>query len=327
MGWIDSAIDTVTEFASDALGLGSSGTGVSDGSNIFGYLYNGNTRGWKSYVANSSNWYKALPYGFRLITRDGSSHVAYLPISPENITIKTHWGTNVIPTMYGTVEEHTEQRYFDILISGNTGFAPKYSEPFMDPGSSPAVGSRASYKDDTSGVGLDPQLAGGFFKKTIGAINQTLNTVNGLAETFTGTQINSGIDPDKSGYMAFHNFYRFLLSYKKDAVGHSSKTARTKHPLTFLNYKDGQAYDCAITNFELKRDAADPMLYKYSIALRAYNLRSVQNATLDVTEDDRLGDLGLDGVEGSAFQKVKQTSNGAKGVLGALSGGSNIFGG
>ncbi len=42
-----------------------------------------------------SNWYTAKPYGFKFTPRDGSGAVVmFLPISPSNLTIATHFATN-----------------------------------------------------------------------------------------------------------------------------------------------------------------------------------------------------------------------------------------
>jgi hypothetical protein len=79
-----------------------------------------------SIAYNLTNWYQALPYGFKNVRRDGSVRIMFLPISPSNIQVVTHYATNIVPTLYGTVEEHSEQRYFDITISGTTGFSPRY---------------------------------------------------------------------------------------------------------------------------------------------------------------------------------------------------------
>jgi len=311
MGWTDDPIGEIAGAVKGALGISSGGSPT-----------NIQTMTNEPYKARVQNWYRALPYGFRFNSRDGKSWTCYLPLAPENIAVSTHFGTNIIPTLYGTLEEHSDQRYYDIVISGTTGFMPRYYTPFK--GSTERSLGRTSYKDDKSGVGIDPQLAGGFFQSSIGALNQGLNTLNKMAENFSGVEISSGVDPAKSGYMAFHNFYRFLLAYKKDAAGLTTTKKRSKHPLTFLNYKDSQQYDCAITKFDLKRSAASPHLYNYTIAMRAYNLRDVNDLEDAGSSDEILENLGLTGVKGSLFQKMKQTSNGAKGLIGVASGG---FGG
>lgn len=321
MGFLDDALDSVTDFAKGALG-------VSDDASAF----EGDSFNIEPYDHNLSNWHRSLPYGFRHTPRGSKdSFICYLPLAPENINVSTHFGTNIIPTLYGTIEEHSEQRYYDIVLSGTTGFAPKYTAPFKAGGvpAEKAAGAtgRKSYKDDKSNVGIDPNLAGGFFQKSIGALNQGLNTINKMAENFTGVEVNSGVNPSTSGYTAFHNLYKFLLGYKRDAAGLVSQKGYKKHPLQFLNYKDNLQYNCAIMKFDLKRSATQPMLYNYTIIMRAYNLRSLSEALPDDVVTERLEELGLTGVGGSAFQKLKQTSNGAKGLLGSISGGLNAFGG
>lgn len=320
MGFLDDALDSATDFASNALGLGGSAAPVSI-DDIVSSPYN----------PDKSNWHKALPYGFKFTPRSGPPLICYLPLAPENIAVSTHFGTNIIPTLYGTIEEHSEQRYYDIVLSGTTGFAPKYSTPFKSgeqpPDKKAGITGRKSYKDDTSNVGIDPNLAGGFFQKSIGALNQGLNTINKMAENFTGVQINSGINPQTSGYIAFHNLYRYLLAYKRDAAGLNGNTGYKQHPLTFLNYKDSQQYNCAIMKFDLKKSATQPMLYNYTIIMRAYNLRDIAESIPDGAATERLEELGLAGIGGSVFQKLKQTSNGAKGVIGSISGGLNVLGG
>src|SRR4051812_8540541 len=79
-----------------------------------------------------TNWFTAKPYGFRFTPKEGQVKVMYLPIGPSNLTITTHFATSITPTIYGTVEEHSPVRYFDIAIEGTTGMAPKFVNP-MDP--------------------------------------------------------------------------------------------------------------------------------------------------------------------------------------------------
>ncbi|NDE91497.1 MAG: hypothetical protein EB059_10265, partial [Alphaproteobacteria bacterium] len=107
-----------------------------------------------------------------------------------------------------------------------------------------------------------------------------------------------------------------------------SSDERLKHPLTFFNYKDGNEYDVAVKGFVLRRTAENPMLYYYSITLRAYNMRSVgANTTAGENINERLTELGLGGVKSSPLlSDIKDIAGGVKGALGALSGGLNVFG-
>lgn len=272
-----------------------------------------------AYSVIEQNWFSAKPYGFKFTPRTGGSFTMFLPISPSNLTITTGFATNLIPTLYGTVEEHSPVRYYDIVIEGTTGMAPKFvdvglQKPELLPG-------RSSF---SVSQGLS-SAAGGFFSKTLSAIekikNQASDLINGTPNPETG------IYTSQTGYVAFHNLYRFLLKYKQDvAADPNSTTAREQHPLTFFNYKDNNQYDVVVRNFTLRRSADNPMLYFYSITLRGYNLRSVTDKAVDTTAD-RLKQLGLDGVDGSSLLgKIKGTSDKVKGILGPLGAGINILG-
>ena len=274
--------------------------------------------------ATAENWFTALPYGFQFIDRKGQKQTIYLPISPSNLSITTHYATNVVTTLYGTVEEHSEQRYFDITMSGTTGYAPKYVKlrdiEYFERSQKTTVRGRQSW--DISSEVTIPSL-GGFFSKSIDRIN---GLINKATESFSARENESGIDINRSGYTAFHNLYKFFLQYKKDTAGVESIEQRSKHPLWFLNYKDNNKYKCAIQKFVLKRSANDPMLYNYDIVLRAYEIQVVGDKVPDEFAARRR-DLGLDGIEDSSlFSDIKNLSNNLKGVVGSAVGGINVLG-
>lgn len=249
------------------------------------------------------NWYKQKPYAIVFTDRKGNAETFYLPISPSNLNITTHWATNVISTMYGTVEEHSEQRYYDIQISGTTGMSPRYYKP---------IGYQKLPSDGRAGYpvkGLVPGGLGGFFKRTQDLVT---NALNQASDVFGDDRPSTGIDLDSTGYVAFHNLYKFLLTYKKDASGESSTRKRTSHPLKFVNHKDNNEYDVAITGFQLTRDASNPMLYNYNLTMRAYNLRDVTANKIVADIQDRTQALGLDGLDSSFFAKMANKTRKAK---------------
>lgn len=261
------------------------------------------------------NWYKQKPYAIVFTDRSGNAETFYLPISPSNLNITTHWATNVITTMYGTVEEHSEQRYYDIQISGTTGMSPRYYRP---------IGFQRLPSDGRAGFpikGLIPGGAGGFFQRTQDLVS---NALNQAADIFGDDRGTTGIDLENTGYVAFHNLYKFLLTYKKDASGENSKRRRSSHPLKFVNYKDNNEYDVAITGFQLTRDASNPMLYNYNMTMRAYNLRDVTSNKIVADVQDRAQALGLDGLESSIFSKMatkaRQAKNAAYSAIAAVKG-------
>ena len=276
------------------------------------------------YNVEAQNWYTAKPYGFKATTRDGRSFVLFLPINPSNLSISTNFATNIMPTLYGTIEEHSDVRYFDITIEGTTGMAPKYVEPASasDIGTAAASLRRPGRSSFSIAEGIS---LGGFFSKTLSAVNKIKNKAADLLDG--GPKPKSGLAAKDSGYVAFHNLYRFLLQYKKDAAGVDGNTEERKaHPLTFFNYKDNNQYDVAVRSFVLRKSAENPMLYFYSIQLRGYNLRPIADK-VDEDMQQRLRDLGLNGVDSSSILgDIKSLSKTAKSIVGASIGGINLLG-
>jgi hypothetical protein len=267
------------------------------------------------YSPDAQNWYRVAPYGFIFAPRDSSAtkRTMFLPINPSNLSISTHFATNVIPTIYGTVEEHSPVRYYDIAIEGTTGIAPKYVQPVDFGAPVEELTGRSSFaiKQNIS--------AGGFFSKTINTAEKT-SSGSSPQPTTTGLQL------DQTGYAAFHNLYRFLLAHKKDIIKSTSNDPTDWSPLTFFNYKDANAYSVVIKNFSLKRDKESPMLYHYSIVMRGYDLTPLGGIG-KYDSDDMLASLGLDGIDGSSFLgDMLTTSAKAKETLSSVGNGLSQLG-
>lgn len=267
------------------------------------------------YTIRTRDWWKSLPYGFRWNPRSGDSINFYLPLNPQNIQIKTNFATNIISTLYGTVEEHSEVRYHDIVITGTTGITPRYSQPFANgtPATKIQHGQRSSAIEST--LNIKRGLLGGFFQRTASLATQTVKAAEGVVTDALGIEqtIESGVNVDQSGYTAFHNFFRFLLAYKRDVAGVNSTEVIKTHPLQFLNYKDNTMYDCAIRDFSLTKSASDPFLYNYTIIMRCYNLRQVDKADGVSSLAQRFDQLGLDGIEtSSTFARMARLARSAK---------------
>ena len=270
------------------------------------------------YEVEPTNWYKSLPYGFVFFNRQASSSnfqqnssTFYLPILPSNINVTTHFATNIVTTLFGVVEEHSEVRYYDIEISGSTGIAPRWVGVRSQEAPVDTITSEGRASESNFNIDL-----GGFLPEITNTINQVKNLVSDAVGG--GPSMRTGVDVNKTGYMAFHNFYRFLLAYKKDASGTSQlgNTKRKTHPLQFLNYKDRLKYDCAIQSFTLVRSAENPMLYNYSIKMRAFNLRNVD---ANPPELDQLAKLGLGDITGqSVFSDITSRVGAAATLLGAV---------
>jgi len=270
-----------------------------------------------AYEIKEENWYRSLPYGFHFKNRnakgddfDLNSKTFYLPILPSNLNVTTHFATNIVTTLFGVVEEHSEIRYYDIEIAGTTGIAPRWVEARQHGDSVKGVISPGRTSEDVAPVTL-----GGFLPE----VTNTLNQIKKLASDPTAPpDYKTGVNVKKTGYIAFHNFYLFLLAYKKDAAGLSSlgNKARSHHPLSFLNYKDGLKYDVAIQSFTLTRSAENPMLYNYSIKMRGYNLRSVNRKEASQNQKDK---LGLGDIKGqSLFSSITSVVGNAATLLGGI---------
>jgi hypothetical protein len=289
------------------------------------------------------NWYKTYPYGFEYRGRkEGTPLKMWLPINPSNINTVTHFATNVVTTLYGVVEEHSEVRYYDITIQGTTGFAPAHYMPEGLPEAQWSSNTVLPKTTTEGGENLSPNpLSGvftvatptdspfaptgrsafvynpampirGFGQQIAGVWNQNDSTKNNL---INGSVNYNGVPALKTGYVAFHNLYRLFLTYKKDIAANGPK----KHTsLIFLNFKDNVKYDCAPKTFTLTRSAESPMLYNYSITLRAYNLRDINIKDRDVTATytDKLAALGLDGITGSAFSTMRNTAGAVRTIVG-----------
>lgn len=278
---------------------------------------------WKDqYRPDPQIWWTQAPYTFVFNKEEsgegsGSRYAFNLPISPSNISITTHFATNIVTTMYGTVEEHSEQRYFDISIAGTTGMSPTHTtyiklsdisyakiEPLDAKGNailnqaSNRTKQRASYS--AASIISTAADTSGFLRRTAN-IAETIAT---QAKDLFGAPKPIGISTENAntGYMAFHNFYRYLLKYKKYTASRSPEQSKSLHPLTFVNWKDGNQYDVVISNFQLMREANNPMLYNYNISMRAYNLRQAGSGlgVVDAAQTDLIESLGLNGVKGSA---------------------------
>lgn len=282
----------------------------------------------KFYEPVVENWYKSLPYAFIATDSTGTKKVFNLPLNPSNINITTHFATNVIATIGGTVEEHAPQRYFDIAIQGTTGIAPQYfEEARTGPGLDTSISGRSSYTPEFS----LSNLTGGFFAKTTGKLDNALNRARDIIGG--SRKHESGVAISATGYAAFHNFYKFLLNSKFELSGGDSSSIpgigslikSRAQPLRFLSYKDNQEYTCAILRFELTRSADNPMLYNYNIQLRAYALNNIGFESFQPIGDARNQLLGLSG-DTSTLSKFKNKISGAKAGIAAVSGAFKSFG-
>lgn len=284
---------------------------------IFGKIFDKDKT---DYVPVLNNWYTSKPYGFLFTPSQGNPITMYLPINPQNLNIVTHFATNLIPTIYGTVEEHSPVRYYDIQIEGTTGISPK----FVDPSESIPVISKGR-----STFVVQQNLGTGLLTKTVNTFQNIFNDASALINGGKPSTPKTGLKLDQTGYAAFHNLYRFLLAYKKDVT--AAKVPRDDNkdsPLIFFNYKDGNRYSVVVKSFTLRRDKENPMLYYYSIVMRGYNLKSSDDSKAPSPDTtNTLESLGLAGVKGSTILgDVKNAASYAKDIVASVTNGVSQLG-
>ena len=297
---------------------------------------------------NGTDWYKVLPYGFRYVTaQEGNSTTSnttlysWLPINPSNLSITTHFATNLTTTLYGIVEEHSEIRYYDVIIQGTTGFSPRY----VAPKASPVTGSNDSYPGRQGftpkplipglpGTGGNEDAAGGFFQQTLSTATVVAQQVKDL---LSPDDNESGIPDSKgefgecsgpvTGYLAFHNLYRLLQLYKRDASGQTFANLKRKHhPLQFINNKDNTVYDVVPVTFTLNRTAESPLLYHYNITMRCFNLRGADTIGSAVEMVDLATALGVGGGTSWMAKASSVAAHGTAAVSGILKLGGGLGG-
>jgi hypothetical protein len=95
----------------------------------------------------------------------------------------------------------------------------------------------------------------------------------------------SAVSQDSNGYTEIQELHRFLYTYSQ-----LKQQSPTKYGLKFRNYKSNQEWKCVLQDFQIQQSAANPMLYKYSIALKCWNVGIPGDR--DKAEYDRFGPGG-----------------------------------
>lgn len=188
------------------------------------------------------------------VAKWGDDRLPYiaLDIPPSAISITSPFAISVIATNRGILEEHNGLVFKTIVISGSTGVMPK-----------------------TRGLGLSGQqknnVISNFFPEAGQAVSNLLGSVNKLVKQVTGSDGNDNTDDllrgnRDSGYGKFWRLHNFLVAYAEAKKESQWKSAR----LVFGSPKDGIEYVCTPMQFEMKRDSARPLVYNYTIVLKAW---------------------------------------------------------
>ncbi len=270
------------------------------------------------------NWGLSLPFKFVLMKFDletgslskiteplmGGTFMTeiVLPIPPTNLRIATNVATSLTPTLEGVVEQHNGSPFRDITLQGVTGINLIKNNANPSPPSPLAV------------------YGGALFPTVASAVANIQNSALSIAgsERFTHTAVNedSEIFKESTGFFQFHALRSFLERYielKKKNISLGSFNSKELR-LVFANYKDEAFYVVSAVNFTSDRSAQDPLMYTYSIQLKAYRrIKSLEGISADVS-------VGLDRNYSTALNKLfvllgsvsTIIESGSQGILGLV---------
>jgi len=203
-------------------------------------------------------WNKVYPYRLCLWTRneDGRWEQDYsvlqpftLPIAPESLTISTPFAINTSVTLGGIVEEHNGAPLRTISISGTTGVLPLRGR---------AEGTAANRSSTGT---LNAVFAG-----TLRGASQVKTAITGTGIGATKNTLAAEESESSSGYAQFKLLQRFLEAY----VTYKKKIGARNTVLALEMFKDQETYFVSPVSFDLRRSAATPLEYQYSLTFRAW---------------------------------------------------------
>ena len=306
------------------------------------------------YSVSAENWYKTFPYRFR-IEIDGFPTFYSLPIPPESLSYQMVNASQFTPTMGGVIEETSATTFWQITLSGTTGIAiaRKYSE---DPDTGDALNLPASKESSFRRVLKGGVLANTFnkaanaYEAISGAYGEGPAGAVGLLEGLASTaqRYNSSAVPTKipeesttsrvadalgmdlsrftgkgesstNGYVEIHLLHNFLNAYS-----HIKETRPETVRLFFESHKDNMQWQVIVRTFSFQKNAAQPYLYRYNIALQGFDLKEV-GAGL-VAAEDRFGANGdLGGVNSFTLTGALERANSLGRKLSSASGVTSLI--
>lgn len=219
------------------------------------------------------NWNKTFPYQL-LILNDQlvAEHTFTLPIPPESLTITMPFAINTQVTLGGVVEEHNGSPIRMLSFSGTLGVLPSRS--------SSAAGNNGLSAKDALGASL------GFAAGTIISASSVVQArvtaaqnILGSSNIFANISSNEDLANAGTGYYQFRLLQQFLEAYanvKKRPEGRGYR-------LAVAIWKDEAIYLVSPMSFEVRRSAASPLEYMYSMQFKAW--RRITRLGKEVTRE------------------------------------------
>jgi hypothetical protein len=249
---------------------------------------------WK---VDGSAWHQVYAYQFIVQVDDNKEKIIYtLPIPPQSLVTRMIPASQVTPTIGGMVEETSTNVLWMINMQGTTGIGVSRGD-----GGRAKMASQFRDKITTTGM-LSGALAG---------VNQIIGKVAGVAdklmESFSKDPAEiakglvgavntallpplpysgSGVNQNSNGFSEMQEFHRFLYTYSKLKEKNPSK-----YKLLFRNYKTNQEWQVMLQDFQIQKSAQSPMLERYTIGLKCWNLKGIDNKGMAVDRFGPNGDL------------------------------------
>jgi hypothetical protein len=230
------------------------------------------------------NWNKSMPYYFAIVeaNEDGSvsshglsasimqalglnSNIVPLWISPSSLSISTQYAMSVSATNGGILEEANGVVFRMISLQGSFGVLPNKTNRNEKSTAKPAV-----------------KLIQNLFPGATTAIKSLINQAQSVAKAVTGgkdgdlDKINAKLNLNDTGYFRIWTLHNFLVAY---AEGKKNPIFGSSLRLIFGSGKDNIAYVVTPTGaFDIKRDSSNPLLGRYAISLKAWDITTVNPA-------------------------------------------------
>jgi hypothetical protein len=224
-----------------------------------------------------------------------------LTLAPQALSISMQFASSVQATNRGILEENNGVVFRSISIAGTTG-----------------VWKNRPVEGALKSESFTKQIATGLFPGATDALTKLTKNASSIFGTDSQTAKSADLDAEQlkeTGYYQFWSLHNFFLEY-----AHNKKKAGAGGlRLLFCNPKDNITYVVTPIAFDLRRDAGNPLQYKYSIQLRAWDI-STANANLDISLDgipDGNKPLSVKSVA-ERIRRVRNTINSASNVIKAV---------
>lgn len=233
---------------------------------------------------DGTRWNKSYPYQLLIMKKSefGNGYFApewtfTLPIPPQDLTISTPFAINTTVSLGGIVEEHNGAPLRNISFSGTTGVIPLRG-----------TGENLKSFNAAEGIFAGTIAAGQRVASSFTNFTQR-NTItdksqpNLVPEEAFDTSNPGNSDAKATGYYQFRLLQRFLeryVSLKKTQEGR-------QYRLALAIWKDEAVYLVTPAQFDVRRSAASPWEYNYSLGFKAW-----RRVNLKATDDRVLAGLG-----------------------------------